>query len=165
MTKCIYCHKEYGRIKDKRRAGKFCSFECYQKHRVEFPKAIKNLECKICGKLFHRKPTEIKKGAKYCSRKCQFEAMREGIIIRGESYNDRHLIRQSQEYKNWRRKAKQLHKNICDKCGIKDRTVCECCGNTIYLHVHHVKSFAVYPDLRFNPENSSVLCSKCHKDL
>jgi 5-methylcytosine-specific restriction endonuclease McrA len=61
--------------------------------------------------------------------------------------------------------AKKLKQDKCEKCGIKDRSLCECCGNRIYLHVNHIKPFATYLDLRFNPQNASVLCPKCHLGL
>jgi 5-methylcytosine-specific restriction endonuclease McrA len=117
----------------------------------------------ICKKDFHLKPSAIKNGqGKFCSRSCKIENQRLGIEVRNESYNDRHLIRQSSEYRTWREKAKRLKGNKCEKCGIKDRSICKCCGTQIFLHVHHIKAFATYPELRFNPQNASVLCPKCH---
>jgi len=38
-----------------------------------------NRKCEKCGKLFHSKPSHIKKGwGKYCSSKCQYESAKTG---------------------------------------------------------------------------------------
>jgi len=166
MTKtCSYCKKNFNRKIDKRRSYLFCSFGCYQSFRKNKPKQF-NCKCLECEKQFYKKPSAIKNGeGKFCSRECKHANQRLGINIRGESYNDRHLLRQSSQYRSWRDKSKKLRGNKCQKCGIKDRVLCLCCGNRIYLHVNHVKPFATYPKLRFDPENSSVLCPKCHLGL
>jgi hypothetical protein len=165
MTRCKYCKKEFKKGYDKRRAHDYCSWDCYSKYRKENPRTKNNCKCKVCGKEFHAKPSAILRGiGVYCSRECKHEYQRMGIKMGKESYTERHLLRLSSQYKVWRRDAKKLHNNVCDKCGVKDRTKCKCCGNIIYLHVHHVKAFAAFPELRFDPQNSSVLCSKCHKD-
>lgn len=163
---CGFCKNNFEVKKtDKRRAYKFCSFSCFQKYRKIHPPEP-NCKCKQCGRMFYRKPSAIINGeGKYCSRQCKHEAQRLGIEIRGESYSDRYLLRQSSQYKSWRLASKKLRGNKCQKCGIKDRTICKCCGNRIYLHVNHVKPFATYPEFRFDPQNSSVLCPKCHLGL
>lgn len=66
------------------------------------------------------------------------------------------------EYKEWKKAALALHGAACQACGVKQGTVCECCGHKIVLHIHHVHSFAKYPDKRYDPSNSEVLCPKCH---
>src|SRR5690349_18351626 len=47
-------------------------------------------------------------------------------------------------------------------CGVENGTACECCGAQVRLHVHHVESFAKVPERRFDPNNSEILCPKCH---
>jgi 5-methylcytosine-specific restriction endonuclease McrA len=71
-------------------------------------------------------------------------------------------LRATGAYKRWKRDALALRGSKCQACGVADRTVCECCGTQVRLHVHHVKSFAAHPECRFDPENSEVLCPKCH---
>lgn len=73
-------------------------------------------------------------------------------------------LRTSVEYKEWRVAALELRGNKCQKCGVCDGETCECCGTKVKMHVHHVKSFAKFPESRFDPENSEVLCPKCHYD-
>lgn len=77
--------------------------------------------------------------------------------------SEKHLkIRRSGQYKQWRRDALALRGDKCQQCGVKNNTVCGCCGTKVRLHVHHIKPFAKYPESRFDPENSEVLCPSCH---
>jgi len=165
-TTCIVCNKEF-RSYDSRRAMKFCSSVCYLLWRKEHSVRNKhNCKCKICGKTFYLKPSSIKQGmGVYCSRECKHFSQRERAKIVGESYNDRHLLRQSSAYKKWRRNALKLHSNKCDTCGVGQHSLCECCGTTVYLSVHHIEKFSNNVERRFDPSNSSVLCPKCHRAL
>jgi len=64
-------------------------------------------------------------------------------------------IRKSEEYSNWRRTVY-----------IRDEYTCQVCGQKhIDIVAHHIKSFADYPTLRFDPENGIVLCRACHLSL
>jgi len=71
-------------------------------------------------------------------------------------------IRASGEYKQWKLEALELRGHKCQECGVAQNSVCECCGTRIRLHVHHVQAFAHFPESRFDPLNSEVLCPKCH---
>jgi len=159
---CAQCGVFFTAFNRKESKNSFCNQKCYFAFkRLHRPEA--NCICEWCQEKFYRKQSAIKNGeGKFCSRKCKHTAQREGIIIRGESYNDRHLIRQSSAYKSWRAAAKKLKGNRCEKCGAEEGKKCDCCGYIIYLHVHHIKPFSTYPELRFDPSNASVLCPKCH---
>lgn len=71
-------------------------------------------------------------------------------------------LRQSLPYRRWKAASLERAGYQCQECGIKHETPCDHCGTSITLHVHHVYSFARYPEIRFDPENSEVLCPKCH---
>jgi 5-methylcytosine-specific restriction endonuclease McrA len=58
----------------------------------------------------------------------------------------------SLEYKNWRREV-----------FVRDSFICQQCGSREYVTAHHVKSFAKYPELRFDISNGITLCETCHK--
>jgi len=57
----------------------------------------------------------------------------------------------STEYKNWRME-------VFKRDGFK----CKHCGGMGYITAHHIKSFAHYPDLRFEITNGLTLCEPCH---
>lgn len=71
-------------------------------------------------------------------------------------------LRQSWQARDWKKQALELANHKCQECGVLDGSMCECCGTKVRLHVHHIKSFAKHPDLRFDVTNAEVLCPKCH---
>lgn len=61
----------------------------------------------------------------------------------------------SEEYKEWRKKVFERDNY---KCQGKD-----CAEPEIkYVTAHHIKSFAKYPALRYDPSNGITLCEECH---
>jgi transposase len=70
--------------------------------------------------------------------------------------------RASGAYKQWRVAALELKGSACEQCGVKQGSMCQCCGTSVRLHVHHIKSFASHPELRYDATNAEVLCPKCH---
>lgn len=82
---------------------------------------------------------------------------------RGGATEKNRLARNTWQYRDWKKLSIMRAGNKCELCGVVGGSMCDCCGVKIVLHVHHIKSFAKYPDLRFDPENSEVLCPKCHK--
>lgn len=71
-------------------------------------------------------------------------------------------LRNSAQSKNWKIAVLEKSGHRCSICGVLQDTTCECCGTKIRLHVHHIKSFSGYPELRFDVDNGEVLCPKCH---
>jgi len=67
------------------------------------------------------------------------------------------IIRNSKEYKKWRTDVFIRDNYTCQDCGDKS-----CKGNTVYLEAHHIKPFAVYPELIFAVSNGQTLCKGCH---
>lgn len=62
-------------------------------------------------------------------------------------------IRNSVEYKLWRRSVFERDKYTCVFCG----------ANKCYVQADHIKPFAYYPELRFAIDNGRTLCVPCHK--
>jgi hypothetical protein len=62
-------------------------------------------------------------------------------------------IRNSLEYKLWRESVFKRDNYTCIWCGIKGGK----------LNADHIKSFALFPEIRFAIDNGRTLCVNCHK--
>lgn len=67
-------------------------------------------------------------------------------------------IRGSVEFKIWKDSVFRRDDYRCQECGARSGN-----GKKIYLHAHHIKPFAYYPELRFDINNGQTLCKECHK--
>ena len=67
-------------------------------------------------------------------------------------------IRQSLEYKLWRKAVYERDNYTCVWCGVRSKR-----GKSVILHADHIKPFAYYPELRFAIDNGRTLCIDCHK--
>lgn len=77
------------------------------------------------------------------------------IIIEDKGGNikkDVQKIRNTPGMSSWKHKVKERDK------------VCQCCGGSDHLEVHHVNPLAIYPDLGTDINNGMVLCQTCHRD-
>lgn len=71
---------------------------------------------------------------------------------RGGTSKQSELVRASKQYDRWRRDIFIRDEFTCTECGVKN----------VYLEVHHIKSFADYPDLRFDKNNGKTVCVDFH---
>lgn len=60
------------------------------------------------------------------------------------------------QYIEWRNAVKERDGHMCQWPG---------CLSRKYIQVHHIKTWAKYPALRFTIANGITLCSKCHKNI
>lgn len=62
----------------------------------------------------------------------------------------------------WSEKNKQFRQFIFER----DDFTCQRCGKRGgYLHCHHLKEWAKYPELRYKSDNCITLCKECHYNL
>lgn len=120
---------------------KYCNMGCSSKAFIGFKFNQKQLE--KLSKSHIGKPAPWNSG-----KKCNF--WRGGISKKTRGY--RKLLMSSREYRNWRKAVLEKDAFRCVKCGSKQK-----------LHVHHIKSFIKYPELRFLVSNGEILCIDCHK--
>ncbi len=69
-------------------------------------------------------------------------------------------LRTTAQYKNWRKSVFERDNYTCQICSIRSKN-----GTSVYLESHHVRSFALFPELRFELSNGRTLCKECHKKV
>ena len=77
------------------------------------------------------------------------------VIFGGFRTSISERIRRSPDYINWRLMVFGRDDFTCQICGVRGT----------YLHAHHIKSFAEYPELRFDVKNGKTLCKICHQNV
>jgi hypothetical protein len=153
-AKCFVCNKGFEYWAG-RPVAKYCSKKCWN---IRKPKVL--TDCMCCGKEFWSYKSDNKS---YCSKKCYSLNLRE--IKKGEKSpfwkggitKLNKLERARGEYREWRNDVFARDNYTCQKCGIKSGK-----GLVVYLHAHHIKEFALHPELRFSVSNGITLCKNCH---
>jgi 5-methylcytosine-specific restriction endonuclease McrA len=163
---CAYCGIKFeyrASVEDK----KYCSRKCMQ---ASAHREAENT-CEICGQLF--KAPAHRPDQKRCSPECYYKT-REGVIVspetlfkKGQYAGEKNknwkggitplnkLVRSSGECLTWRRDVFKRDQWKCQKCDKGGRG----------MVAHHIKTFAEYPDLRFDVENGVTLCTPCHVSI
>ena len=72
-----------------------------------------------------------------------------------ERYSDR---KSRKEYRDWRSSVYSAYHFSCDVCGCKSSK-----DNKIVAH--HLESYDINENLRYNTENGVALCESCHRDF
>jgi len=102
-----------------------------------------------------------KRKASVETRKKMSEAHKgsKGSNWRGGVTPEHKQIRRSLEYRLWREAVFKRDNWTCQECEARSKK-----GKRIELHPHHIKSFALYPKLRFKVSNGKTLCVECHEE-
>lgn len=133
----------------------------------------------ICGKIFHAKPAETKKGkGKYCSKNCYYKSKKGKLLTakHREKLKFAHKGGNATSFKKgqtpWNYKGitrisllqrDKFRKEISNLILTRDNYTCQICGQKGGdLHVDHIQSWAEYVELRFNIDNCRTLCRDCH---
>lgn len=72
------------------------------------------------------------------------------------------LARSKTAYFEWKNAVLKAGNYRCQSCGIEHGSICGQCGHRVYLHAHHIESFAGNAKLRYEPSNGKALCERCH---
>lgn len=116
-----------------------CECDCGKTIKV-LAGSLKSGNTESCGCLQRDRCSEACKGSKHPNWK-------------GGKTTEKARIRYSPEYKNWRKAVFNRDDYTCQDCGIRGTE----------LQAHHIKSFAYFPELRFEISNGATLCVSCHK--
>lgn len=132
-------------------------------------KRIHEFGIKLCGYEGNPRTRSKKFTPEHLAALRQAHRKTRGVYVGEKNHNWRGgateqnlAARRSGAYKEWKFSALNLAGNKCQQCGAINGHVCDCCGQRVTLHVHHVVSFAKHVEYRFDPLNSEVLCAKCH---
>jgi len=121
--------------------------------------------CVGCKKEFQARDKGVR--TKYCTRECYLHNFvvwnknKKHVSIIGERHfnwkggvsGENKKIRDSFEYRMWR-------KAVFDR----DDYTCQVCGKRgCVLNADHILPFSMYPDERLNVDNGRTLCVPCHK--
>jgi hypothetical protein len=151
---CEVCKKIYNKKYDCNK--RFCSWNCY----IIFHKGeVEQIKCPVCSKVVVKYKCQKNK---FCSRECKNRSQIGISTLSGKNHYrwkggitpKNKVIRKSIEYYQWRNKVFLRDNWTCQDCNKR--------GGTI-IHPHHIKSFAKYPELRFDVNNGITLCEICHR--
>ena len=133
------------------------------------------LPCAYCGKMVMRHPCRLKKNKNtYCSTECRGKSTI-GTKQSKETCEKRSAALSGENSSTWKggvsRGYKRGYKSEQSKhwrteVFNRDGYVCQNCSNAKnnYLTAHHIKSFANYPELRYEVSNGITLCEECHSE-
>tara|TARA_B100000676_G_scaffold143023_1_gene141576 strand:- start:1291 stop:2538 length:1248 start_codon:yes stop_codon:yes gene_type:complete len=165
--KCIVCKNNYLIKPAKKETSSFCSHKCHgiwksktnrgENHpRWQFDRPV-DKKCNFCNEIMTQKETEAistYRARKFCSKKC---ADKGGFRYQGEAHP---CYKKDSRKKSGRGKQGAWQRAVISR----DKAQCQKCGaQNIQLHAHHINSFEIHPDKRWDISNGLTLCHKCHE--
>ena len=112
-------------------------------------------KCLSCGKDFPTRGKRRQTG-KFCTQSCKAKWTFTGEKnVNWKGGIPREKRDQLPEYRSWREKVYRRDKWQCKICGYTGKQ----------LVAHHIRTYKVFPELRFNIENGITLCRACHCKL
>ena len=180
IRSCLNCGSEFSpTVSDLNKGyGLYCSHPCSIKYRKDnsffsstlvirpsgtaiqmiFRKV--NVQCAECGanwraRGYDKKASELH----FCNKTCQFQWRSKNL--RGENApnwkggvsRERVMLMSRKEYCDWRTAVYERDGYACLKCGHTGRG----------LNAHHIKTWAKFPESRYDVSNGMTLCTPCHR--
>jgi len=144
-VECAFCGKKviksrwvYNAYKDKNIKGRFfCNRECADKGKTKFKTLRRDsrieLQCDYCKRMFKAYASQRRREYKFCSVECRMKYFVEdkASAWKGGVHSLQGLIRNSEEYRDWRFAVYA-----------RDDFKCTECGETDNLNAHHIKRLA-----------------------
>ena len=174
---CEQCNIMFDIKPNAKKMFKFCSKQCYRTSKIGKPqnpehvkkRAIANtgrktgkvIKCFFCNEEKYLYPQKLHRSVrKFCTHSCfiLWSRTSDNPSWKGDNYPENRRLRDSFKYKNWRRKVQKRDGFCCTLCGYKSEGT-----RPPDIQVDHIKSWALYPELRFEVSNGRVLCIPCHK--
>lgn len=146
--------------------GEATSCGCYQREVVSNRKGEKSpvwkggkatLECEWCGNKYDVVRTTVSR-SRFCSKSCLASWQSENMSRENSPLWDHNL---SMEERLIRRNYQEYREYIQDVLH-RDSYTCQICGATEDLQVHHMFSYAHYPEYRLALEWGLTMCVKDH---
>lgn len=156
-VQCKFCGKKYLRRNspsDRKAKNYYCSVSCRNLGRRQLPY---KQTCLICKVEFVVKGGRLKK---YCSVPC-YNVGKIGRVPVNKGTGitpEKHLLRLTKEYSNWRNAVFSRDKFVCqmDDCTSPNYK------KQFRLEAHHIIPFAQNENLRLDVLNGITLCKPCH---
>ena len=138
---------------------------------------IQTKPCKYCGEEYEKHYAMSQNNwdnrSKYCSRSCLRRDTVPGFTGKHHTKEIKELNRISHTGENnvlWKGGISKLDSHERSKFRLRVRKIiferdkhqCVECSSKEYLQITHIKSFADFPELRFEIDNCRTLCMGCH---
>jgi 5-methylcytosine-specific restriction endonuclease McrA len=139
----------------------FCSNMCRLKNQSN---PITHFNCEECGKECCYSDYNFQRSVRFCSRRCYRKYWSRASrgeashFWKGGKIKENTLLRSRSKTKRWRNLVFSRDGYTCQICGLKSGN-----GKTVWIEAHHIKSWAKYPQLRWDVDNGITLCRECHK--
>jgi len=183
VKKCATCHKEFKKGKNISKKSwlsvRYCSRSCINIGRSSWNKGIPRTEKEklhLSKVLLGSVVIQVEHTSKKVNDYHHLQNLKKVISLglkeknffimlekknnnwKGGVTSEHQKIRHSPEMKTLRNEVFKRDDYTCKNCGRKRKP-----KDRVILQIHHIKSFAIHKELRFDKNNIVTLCAECHR--